>query len=183
MPAPNCQSLEVRHRLGRQGAAVEERHDAEIAAERVQPDARLEREFGQAAAADRIAVGVARARAAGSRSRAPTRRRRHRSAATGRCRRGRRRRWCRGGCARPRRRGPTPADRRWRRSGRAHSRRCRHGSSSFRADPAAEAEARGRVEQAVAAVIGEARRQRGDEEGPPSPLAGRPRSCRARRWR
>src|SRR6185503_15706757 len=42
----------------RQSAAVEEGHDAEIAAELLEPDASLDRELGEAAAADRVAVEV-----------------------------------------------------------------------------------------------------------------------------
>src|SRR5204862_473357 len=50
--------LEIRHRLGRQRAAVEERDDAEIAAELTQADARLDRELSEAAPADRVAVHI-----------------------------------------------------------------------------------------------------------------------------
>ena len=53
---------QARDAAGGQRAAVEERHHAEIAAEQFEPDARLERELGQAAATDRIAVDVARAK-------------------------------------------------------------------------------------------------------------------------
>src|SRR5690242_1566114 len=49
---------EARQRLGGEGAAVEERHDAEIPAKGLQADARLEPEFGEAPPADRIAVDV-----------------------------------------------------------------------------------------------------------------------------
>ena len=84
-PAPKRRLSSRGQRRGVDVAGVDERHDPEIA----DPDPRLEREFGEAAAADRIVEHrIARARAPGSRSRAPSRRRRHRSAATARPGRG-----------------------------------------------------------------------------------------------
>src|SRR5579872_5183830 len=48
---------EARQAVRRDGAAVEKRHDAELA----QAHPRLEREFGKAASADRVVLAIARA--------------------------------------------------------------------------------------------------------------------------
>src|SRR6185503_11236397 len=48
----------VRHCAGGQRAAVEKGNHSEIAAELAEADARLERELGEAAAADRVALHV-----------------------------------------------------------------------------------------------------------------------------
>src|SRR5207253_8430041 len=50
--------LEVRQRFGGQRTSIEEWHDAEIAAELLEADARFERKFREASAADRVTVGV-----------------------------------------------------------------------------------------------------------------------------
>src|SRR5438132_3974822 len=144
-------------------AAVEGRHHAEIAAELLQANARLEREFGEPAAADRIAVHVLgaellvaiaayRTAAAGIE---PARGRDVEQAGSEDC---------------PKPNPPRGND------------AIRDGvvgagvdlgspvaemaavEGDFRAQPAAETEAAGRIEQAVAVVIAEAERHRRDQE-------------------
>src|SRR6185295_5839681 len=156
--------LDVRHGFGRQRAAIEEGHDAKVAAELLEANARLDRELHESATADRIAIRVLGAeplipvtanRTAASGIEAP-----------GRCD-------VEGGCAENRTE-PHPA------SGDHAIGEGMVGArieldpavgklaamgGDFRADPAAQAKPAGRIEQAVAAVIAKAGGQSRDEEG------------------
>ena len=182
MPTPNCQSLRSGRGFRRQAATVDERDDAEIAAERLQADARFEGELGQAAAADRVAIDVVRSeplitiaahRAAAARIEAPRRGDVIAAGAKDRAE-----------ANAPR--GDNAVRQRMIGAGVDLGARIGEGAAvetDFRADPAAETEAPGRVEQVVAAVIAQGRRDGADEEGLAAFARRSPRSCLARRWR